>query len=68
VHKDSVLIHPVLLTALSVSDLTPADPFLHCEENIVYADSGYHGTTTRPQMAGQATEYMVTMRPGNARL
>jgi transposase, IS5 family len=67
VDKDSGLIHSIVTTAANDHDLTPAAELLHGEEEVVYADAGYQGIATRPEMAGKSTEFRVAMRPGKRR-
>jgi IS5 family transposase len=43
VDKVKGLIHSIETTSANVHDLTPAAEFLHEEETVVYADSGYQG-------------------------
>jgi len=51
-----------------VHDLTPAAKLLHGDEEVVYGDAGYQGIAKRPEMAGNAAEFRVTMRPGKRRV
>jgi IS5 family transposase len=54
VDKDTGLIHSVVTTAANVHDLTPAAELLHGEEEVVYADAGYQGAASRPDISGDA--------------
>ena len=67
VDKDSGLIHSVITTSANVHDLTPASKLLHGDEAVVYGDAGYQGIAKRPEMAGNAAEFRVAMRPGKRR-
>jgi transposase, IS5 family len=67
VDKDSGLIHSVETTAANVHDLTPAAELLHGDEEVVYADAGYHGIEKRPEMEGKTIGFRVAMRPGQRR-
>jgi IS5 family transposase len=68
VDAESGLIHSVQTTAANVHDLTAAAELLHGEETVVYADAGYQGIATRPEMEGKAIEFRVAMRPGQRRV
>ena len=47
---------------------TPASSeLLHGDKEVVYGDAGYQGIAKRPEMAGTAAEFRVTMRPGKHR-
>ena len=67
IDKDSGLIHSVVTTSTNVHDLTPSAELLHGDEMVVYADAGYQGIAKRPEMAGNAVEFRVVMRPGKRR-
>jgi IS5 family transposase len=67
VDKDSGLIHSVVVTFTNLHDPTPAAELLHGEEKVVYAYAGYLGIAKRPEIAGRATYFRVSMRPGKRR-
>lgn len=67
VDKDSGLIHSVVATAANLHDITPAAELLHGDEELVYADAGYHGIDKREMMQGRWLGFRVAMRPGKGR-
>jgi transposase, IS5 family len=67
VDKDSGLNHSVVTTAANVHDLTSAAELLHGDDELVYADAGYQGIATRPEMTCKTTEFRVAMWPGHRR-
>ena len=61
VDADSGLVHTVIGTAASVSDVTQGHGLLHGEEAVVFADAGYQAATNRPEATG--VNWHVAMRP-----
>ena len=59
VDKDSSLIYSVVVKAANVHDLTPVTELLHGYENVVNCDAGYQGTTKRPEIVGNTTEFRI---------
>lgn len=59
--RDSGLVHTVIGTAATVSDVAIGNALLHDDETDVFADAGYQGADERPE----ATEanWHVAMRP-----
>ena len=66
---DSGLVHTVTGTAASEHDITQAHALLHCEEDVVFADSGYRGITKREEIQAQhpGVDWQVDMMPGKRR-
>ena len=62
VDADSGLVHTVIGTAANVNDVTQGHALLHVEEQVVFADAGYQGTSKRPEPTG--VDWHVAMRPG----
>jgi IS5 family transposase len=62
VDADSGLVHSVVGTAASVSDVTQAGALLHGQEESAFGDAGYQGVHKRLEAAGPA--WHVAMRPG----
>jgi len=48
--RDSKLVHPVVVTAANVADVTKAAELLHGQETQVHADAGYTGVEQRPEI------------------
>ena len=61
VDADSGLVHSVVGTAASVSDVTQAGSLLHGEEEAAFGDAGYQGVHKRLEAQGPA--WHVAMRP-----
>ena len=67
VEKAIGLIHSIETTTSNVHDCPQLQSFLHVEEMVVYADSGYQGIEKREQMQGKGIGFRVAMRPGKRR-
>ena len=48
--RDSKLVHPVVVTAANVADITKTAELLHGEEKQVHADAGYTGVEKRAEI------------------
>lgn len=48
--RDSNLVHPVVVPAANVADVTKTAALLHGEETQVHADAGYTGVEKRPEV------------------
>jgi IS5 family transposase len=48
--RDSKLVHPVVVTAANVADITKTAELLHGEERQVHADAGYTGVEKREEI------------------
>jgi len=49
--RDSKLVHPVVVTAANVADITQTSELLHGQEQQVHADAGYTGVEKRAEIA-----------------
>jgi transposase, IS5 family len=49
--RDSKLVHPVVVTAANVADITKTAELLHGQEKQVHADAGYTGVEKRAEIA-----------------
>ncbi len=65
VDADSGLVHTVVGTAANVNDVTQGHALLHGQEEVVFADAGYHGAMKRPEATG--VQWQVAMRAGKRR-
>ncbi len=65
VDADSGLVHTVIGTAASVSDLNVAGALLHGEEQSAFGDAGYQGVDKRDE--AQGPKWHVAMRRGKRR-
>jgi len=63
VDAESGLVHSVIGTAANVNDVTQGHGLLHGEEQVVFADSGYHGAQKREE-ARPVVDWHIAMRPG----
>jgi IS5 family transposase len=52
--RDSQLVHPVVVTAAHVSDITKTAELLHGQETQVHADAGYTGVEKRAEIVALA--------------
>lgn len=48
--RDSKLVHPLVVTAANVADVTQAAELLHGQETRVHADAGYTGVEKREEI------------------
>src|SRR5574343_121491 len=66
VDAQSGLVHTVTTTAANAHDITQAHALLHCEEEMVFADSGYRGVEKREEIQEQHpdVDWQIAMTPG----
>jgi len=62
VDDGSGLVHSVVVTAANVPDVTQVDKFLHGDENVACANSGYTGVEKRPEHEGRQVIWQVAAR------
>ena len=64
VDAQSGLVHSVIGTATTVNDVTQASAQLHGDEEVVFADSGYHDAHNRPE-AKPGVTLNIARRPSS---
>jgi IS5 family transposase len=61
------LTHSLSTTVINVHDITETEKLLHCEENFIFADSGYRGTQKREELKSIKTDWLIAKMPSKVR-